>query len=356
MPRSVLQDVNTPEDVLSLLHRSKKIIVITGAGVSVSCGIPDFRSKESGLYNTLDCSTFGIPSAELLFDLEFFQIDPAPFYQFAPSLLPKREMQPSLCHRFVALLETKKKLLRNYTQNVDGLERKTGMNHVLECHGTMAYFHCTGPKCKKKRSLKEIEEDLKRGEVVYCESCDNVMKPGVTFFGETIPKAFDRCLAKDVPKVDLVVVIGTSLKVGGSVYELIRQIPDRVPQILINKEPVTLPKSMSDGFDVTLLGNCDDVVDYLSERLMWDIPPYVDQDAVVASTSQQSSLGSDGDVGAKRSRESQDGQCSPKRKKIPKGNNQPTFPPSKDWQCSFSSERSFAINPMLESDDAKASS
>ena len=113
---------------------------------------------------------------------------------------------------------------------MDGLERKTGMNHVLECHGTMAYFHCTGPKCKKKRSLKEIEEDLKRGEVVYCESCDNVMKPGVTFFGETIPKAFDRCLAKDVPKVDLVVVIGTSLKVGGSVYELIRQIPDRVPQ------------------------------------------------------------------------------------------------------------------------------
>ena len=57
---------------------------------------------------------------------------------------------------------------------------------------------------------------------------------------------------RNIPKVDLVIVIGTSLKVGGSVYELVKQIPHHVPQILINKEPVALPSSISDGFDVNL--------------------------------------------------------------------------------------------------------
>jgi NAD-dependent deacetylase sirtuin 1 len=339
MARPILSTVTSADDVVSLLNRSKKIIVITGAGVSVSCGIPDFRSKESGLYNTLDCSTFGIPSAELMFDLEFFQIDPAPFYQFAPSLLPQKEMKPSICHRFVSLLETKKKLLRNYSQNVDGLERKTGMKNVLECHGTMAFFHCTGKKCKKKQSLKELEEDIKKGQVVYCPSCSEVMKPGVTFFGETVPKVFDKCVVKDVPRADLVVVIGTSLKVGGSVYELIRQIPQHVPQILINRDPVTLPKSMSDGFDVTLLGNCDDVVSYLSDRLEWTIPPYVDTDVDVDGSTTAA-------VGIKREREDT-GACATatKVRKTRPGGGATVFPPSALWQCDFVSDRTYTIGP-----------
>lgn len=363
MPRSVLEGTNSADHVVELLKRSKKVIVITGAGVSVSCGIPDFRSKESGLYNTLDCSSFGIPSAELLFDLEFFQIDPAPFYQFAPALLPKEEMRPSLCHRFVALLEAKKKLLRNYSQNVDGLERKAGMKNVLECHGTMSFFHCTGPRCKKKKTLEEMEQILKRGEVPYCDSCGNVMKPGVTFFGETVPKAFDRCLVKDVPKADLVVVIGTSLKVGGSVYELIRQIPDHVPQILINKEPVTLPKAISDGFDVTLLGHCDDVVSYLCERLQWTIAPYVAKNAVAPTSAPASGAGPETaavkkeessellGIGEKRNRDLQEGtppeskpQKMAKTEKV-----QPKPPVRHQWQCNISSERLYTIEPLSSS-------
>ena len=125
LPRALLPHVKCVDDVLEVIKRSKKIVVVTGAGVSVSCGIPDFRSKESGLYNTLNCAEFGIPSAELLFDLDFFQIDAEPFYRFAPTLLPQEEMMPSFCHRFISLLESKKKLLRNYTQNVDGLEKKS---------------------------------------------------------------------------------------------------------------------------------------------------------------------------------------------------------------------------------------
>jgi NAD-dependent SIR2 family protein deacetylase len=266
--RLQLEGVNTLNDVVELINKSKRIIVVTGAGISVSTGIPDFRSKE-GLYNTLDCAKFGIPSAELLFDIEFFQIDPAPFYQFAGSLLPDREMIPSVCHRFLAMLQARKKLMRNYTQNVDGLERRAGLTNVVECHGTMDRFHCTGPRCTRKQPLSALMGDVRLGKVCYC-SCGEVMKPDVTFFGEQLPKVLFTTMAKDLPRCDLVLVIGTSLKVGGSVHEVLRGVHPSVPQVLINREVVALPSSMSAGFDVTILGQCDEIARYLCARLDWE--------------------------------------------------------------------------------------
>ena len=65
-------------------------------------------------------------------------------------------------------------------------------------------------------------------------------------------------------------VVGTSLKVGGSVYELLKRLDRRVPQVLINREAVQPPVSISDGFDVTLLGDCDDIFRMICSRLRWD--------------------------------------------------------------------------------------
>jgi len=272
--RTRLADVNSIDHVLELLQSRQHIIVITGAGISVSCGIPDFRSKDKGLYNTLDCSAFGIPSAELLFDLEFFEIDPQPFYRFASSLLPS-DTQPSPAHKFLGTLAEKNKLLRNYTQNVDGLERKVeGLNHskqLIECHGSMAQFKCT--KCRFKTDLNdEIADEVRKGNVLYCssKSCTEVLKPNITFFGEALPASLNRAIEKDLPVCDLVVVIGTSLKVGGSVVEIIKRVDPSVPQILINKECVKLP-AFSEGFDVSILGECDRVVEYLCQRLGWTV-------------------------------------------------------------------------------------
>lgn len=267
--RKKLDSVSNVDDVLRLIEEAKKIIVITGAGISVSCGIPDFRSK-GGLYNTLDCAAIGIPSAELLFDLEFFKIDPLPFYKYCPCLIPS-DVTASPSHRFIALLEQKKKLLRNYSQNVDGIERRIGISNVIECHGSMNDFQCLSSSCKRKKTpLSEVIATIQEGKPCYC-ACGEVMKPTITFFGESLPSNFNRVMKKDVVQCDLILVMGTSLKVGGSVHEIMKQVSPSVPQILINKDAVNPPKSFSEGFDVSLLGACDDVVEYLCQRLEWEL-------------------------------------------------------------------------------------
>jgi NAD-dependent histone deacetylase SIR2 len=113
-PRILLPSFTSIKHVVEAIEKAKKIIVITGAGISVSCGIPDFRSKDIGIYNTLDCEKYNIPSPELLFDYEFFRIDAEPFYKFAHFLLPNDDVQPSPCHDFIASLEAKGMFDREY--------------------------------------------------------------------------------------------------------------------------------------------------------------------------------------------------------------------------------------------------
>lgn len=266
-PRQFLSYFHSLDHVVDLLKRAKRIIVVSGAGISVSAGIPDFRSKD-GLYNTLNCEEIGIPSAELLFDLDFFDIDPQPFYKFAKCLLPS-DAKPSACHRFLYSLQNRKKLLRNYTQNVDGLERRVGLTQLVECHGSMSSFRCTGAKCNKKQPLESVADNVRQGQVCFCQ-CGEVLKPEVTFFGEKLPKSLFTKIQKDVLKCDLLLVVGTSLKVEGSVHEVLRGINPSVPQVLINRDAVALPVSWSMGFDVSVLGQCDDVAHYLSARLEWE--------------------------------------------------------------------------------------
>ena len=110
----------------------------------------------------------GIPSAELLFDLDYFEMDPDPFYKYAHKLMPN-DTGPSLSHAFISMLEEKGKLLRNYTQNVDGLERKAGISRLVECHGSMDRFRCM--KCRKKVGRGAVVEEIAARRVPMCPCC-----------------------------------------------------------------------------------------------------------------------------------------------------------------------------------------
>jgi len=85
--RKKLPDINTVEDVVGLIRRSSRILVLTGAGVSVSCGIPDFRSRE-GIYARLAQDFPDLPDPHAMFDIQYFNMDPRPFYKFAREIYP----------------------------------------------------------------------------------------------------------------------------------------------------------------------------------------------------------------------------------------------------------------------------
>lgn len=173
-----------------------------------------------------------------------------------------------MCHYFIKALEDSGKLLRNYTQNIDTLEQVAGIKRIVQCHGSFATATCRN--CGLKVDSEAIREDIDSGRVAMCRVCshpEGVMKPDIVFFGEDLSDDFHEKMAEDREMVDLVVVIGSSLKVQ-PVALLPYNINPEVPQILINRE--SLPHYAT---DIELLGNCDDIVAQLALVLG---PPYTD--------------------------------------------------------------------------------
>lgn len=254
--------------------------MLTGAGVSVSCGIPDFRSRD-GIYLRLAVDFPDLPDPQAMFDINYFSQDPRPFYKFAKDIYPGN-FKPSPCHRFIKLLEMQRKLLRNYTQNIDTLEKVANIEKVVECHGSFATATCT--KCGYKVSADAIRESVLAQKIPLCEKChgegrtsvnpddiksqgeelsnlvlSGIMKPDIVFFGEGLPDFFHEAMADDKNKCDLLLVIGSSLKVR-PVALIPNSLPPEVPQILINREP--LPHC---HFDVELLGDCDVIINHICQ-------------------------------------------------------------------------------------------
>ncbi|KAF3481464.1 chromatin regulatory protein sir2 [Arthroderma uncinatum] len=304
--RLKLPEYNTIDDVVQLMKKAKNIIVITGAGISTSLGIPDFRSKDIGLYSKLE--HLGLSDPQEVFDIEVFREDPSIFYSIAKDILPT-EKRFSPTHAFIRLLQDKGKLLTNFTQNIDNIEGAAGIlpEKMIQCHGSFATASCMD--CKHQVPGDQLFDTIRRGEIPKCVPCEEksqarprglkrkrssngkmrrsrsrsgydddsdgggystpttgVMKPDITFFGEDLPDIFKkRLLEHDRERADLVIVIGTSLKVA-PVAEVPGVLPSKVPQVYISRTPVSHIE-----FDVDMLGDCDVVVSELCRRAGWDL-------------------------------------------------------------------------------------
>ena len=123
-------DWNTVDDAVELVAKAERIVVVTGAGISVSAGIPDFRSK-TGIYSMVKDK---LEDPHDLFNLDFFLRDPTFYFEAKYSIWPQQtpgkppRFKPTLTHEFLAELDKRGKLLRNYTQNIDTLERIAGVS------------------------------------------------------------------------------------------------------------------------------------------------------------------------------------------------------------------------------------
>ncbi|KAI1758294.1 DHS-like NAD/FAD-binding domain-containing protein [Xylaria castorea] len=309
--RAKIMSYNSVDDAVHLLKKSRNIVVLTGAGISTSLGIPDFRSKETGLYSQLEKLGLGINDPQEVFNIDVFRDDPTIFYTVAKDILPAtNKFSPT--HAFIAMLQAQGKLLTNYSQNIDNIEANAGImpEKLVQCHGSFATASCQ--RCGHKVRGDTIFDDIKAGKIPRCGKCiaalrskgigplkrkrssnstskksrrnfegfdddddddgaydipqAGVMKPDITFFGEPLPDEFSKRLVKhDRNLVDLVIVIGTSLKVA-PVSEVVPFLPAHIPQIYISRTPVS-----HINFDIDLLGDCDVVVAELCRRVGWDL-------------------------------------------------------------------------------------
>ncbi|EDQ92368.1 uncharacterized protein MONBRDRAFT_1942, partial [Monosiga brevicollis MX1] len=245
------------DKVVAAIRQARNIIMVTGAGISTSCGIPDFRSPD-GLYARLKVDYPSLPQPEAMFDMRYFLQNPRPFFDFAKEIWPGL-FQPSPSHKFVKALETRGQLRRDYTQNIDTLEQVAGISNIVQCHGSFNTASCI--LCKHQVTKEAIRDQVFAGQIPLCPNhiCSDtllhhrvpVLKPDITFFREDLPQTFYEHLESDLDVCDLVIVMGSSLQVQ-PVSRIPDVVDDSVPQILINREPLRHAE-----FSAELLGSCD---------------------------------------------------------------------------------------------------
>lgn len=260
-----------------ILEDCNKIVVLSGAGVSVAAGIPDFRTPGTGLYDNLQ--KYNLPYPEAVFDVSFYKRNPQPFCSLAKEIWPGIVHSPTLTHSFMSLLASKGKLMRVYTQNIDGLEVLAELppEKIVECHGHFRTASCT--KCGASADTDYVRESIvKEAKAPTCKRCKGgFIKPDIVFFGEGLPARFHRLLKPDLKEADLLIVLGTSLQVAP-----VSMIPDMVDRricrrVLLNRELVgnldiagkknKLNKHLQQ--DIFHKGDCDDSIVMLAKLMGW---------------------------------------------------------------------------------------
>ncbi|KAM7540377.1 hypothetical protein Aperf_G00000046886 [Anoplocephala perfoliata] len=248
--------------------KAKDIIVIAGADFAYifdSHRFFDIRSPKTGIYSNL--KKYHLPYPEAIFDIEYFKMKPGAFYALARELYPNGKYRPNIAHYFFRLLSQKRLLRRVYTQNIDGLERVAGIppSKLVEAHGTFATAQCL--KCERSIPARFVKAAIDKGRIARCYRCKGLVKPDIVFYNEDLPPRFWR-FRQDMPKCDLVLVMGTTLEVQ-PFSKLIASAPINTPRVLFNKQVVGPFKYRRRTKDYVALGDISKLIRELCSLLDW---------------------------------------------------------------------------------------
>src|SRR5215211_3868786 len=163
-----------------LLRDAETVVALTGAGISVPSGIPDFRSPGSGIWENVDPMEVAT--------IQAFRRDPARFWSFyRPRFEALGDKLPNAAHKALVELEGRGMLDAVITQNVDRLHRRAGSRRVIEVHGSIDSSSCT--ECGSSWPLEEVGALFDDDGVAVCSTCLGYVKPDVVLFGELLPEA-----------------------------------------------------------------------------------------------------------------------------------------------------------------------
>ncbi|CAB4256307.1 similar to Saccharomyces cerevisiae YOR025W HST3 Member of the Sir2 family of NAD(+)-dependent protein deacetylases [Maudiozyma barnettii] len=330
----ILQLNSDDETILNInkaLSRSRKVLVLTGAGISCNAGIPDFRSSD-GLYNLVkkEHPNVSLGSGKEMFDISLFrdELKISVWATFMEKLYSScRLAKPTKTHKFIAHLKDRGKLLRCYTQNIDGLEETLGLElsseqpvqedslkkenlqkslirsnsctafsnakwrnyDVVQLHGDLNKLSCT--RCFHVFNWNRYwARSFRRGELPVCPHCEAIqlrrsqqgkrvvdhhgmLRPNIVLYGENHPSGdiISQGLNLDIlrGKPDFFIIMGTSLKVDG-VKKVVKQMSKQVHErgglvILVNKSSVG-DSTWNGCIDYQIWEDCDEWVTFLNNQ------------------------------------------------------------------------------------------
>jgi len=229
-----------------MIIKANKIVALTGAGISVESGIPDFRGP-SGLWKKYNPEIASI---------SFFQKNPEEFWKFSLEIWKVlKHAKPNPAHKALAKLEKLGKLQCVITQNIDGLHQKAGSKKVLEIHGSANWLICTS--CRARHPSEMVVKQLKSGMTIpLCNLCGGLLRPDAVLFGDMLPQDVFNEAVNEASKSDLMLIVGSSLVVFPAA-----QLPSIAKKngakiILINLEKTWF----DDKADIVIHGKAGDIL------------------------------------------------------------------------------------------------
>ena len=187
----------------ALIRERQPCVALTGAGISTESGIPDFRS-ETGIWADVD--PFEVAS------IQAFRRDPERVWGFYRTRIKMLlEAEPNPAHYALAELERRELVQALVTQNIDTLHTRAGSREVIEVHGSIRSAVCL--RCLWTEFTEGVLVQLEERPAPLCAQCGEILKPGVTLFGELLPSAAMERATHFARGAELMLVVGSSLEV-----------------------------------------------------------------------------------------------------------------------------------------------
>jgi len=237
------------DEVRESLTEATRVAVLTGAGISAASGIPTFRGEQDSLWSRYRPEELATPEA--------FQRDPElvwRWYDWRRGLIA--EASPNAAHLALAELADRCRLTL-ITQNVDGYHQQAGSTGVLEFHGCIWRVRCTG--CGREHEDRRVPIPI----LPLCESCEELLRPAVVWFGEGIDPEIHRGAAEAATSAEVFLVVGTA----GAVYpaaglvQVARQAGARILEFNVERSAI------SPIVDIFVPGSADATLPRLLDRM-----------------------------------------------------------------------------------------
>ncbi len=298
-----------------LKNSSTQVVFLTGAGTSVSAGIPDFRSP-GGMYDTLKPELLTATESErkamtndptTVVSWPLFKQNQFPYLELRrPFILgiSDQKWKPTATHIFMRICHDKGILKHVFTQNIDGLDYQTGIpsEKVISVHGSMGQINCEGcgqemPQLQFNAAVKANIKDLygidpdapKKSTNILCDKCHKpLVKPNTVLYGRSLPSKFFEALKEDFPSgggfINILFVVGTSLTVHPAAS--VPQHATASMKVLVNVDEVG-QFDFSNGEtsrDIFLQGKCDEMFVNLAAECGW-LEEMASFDAIMSDSS-----------------------------------------------------------------------